>query len=125
MVVVHSFNVDEVWAVRRLAGGHWDRPVRVSGSGPGKYDFAPQAAVDDSGRATVVWLRSFDESDDCPVMITHRARAAVRWSKPVRLAVTQGCGLPRLVANGRGDSAAQWTGSPFEGVRSPPLPHVV
>jgi hypothetical protein len=114
-VVVFGFGHHVVKAVRRIAGERWTRPVRVSGPVRGTYDHGPQVTLDDSGTATVVWLREFDNSDGCPVMITHRTRAAAHWSNGVRLAATQGCGAPTLVTNGRGDSAAQWTGSQSEG----------
>jgi hypothetical protein len=120
-VTVRGFGYYVVGGVRRLADQRWARPVRLSGPVRGNYEYQPQVTMDDSGIATVVWLRESSNSDACPVMITHRSRVAVRWSPADRLAVTQGCGRPRLVTNARGDSAAQWTGSPFEGVRPYPL----
>lgn len=64
-------------AVRRTAGGHWGRPVRLG------HGSAPQVAADRRGDVTVVWITQRQGHTDGVAAV--RRPAGGHWSEPVRL----------------------------------------
>jgi hypothetical protein len=105
-----------VRAVRRLEGGRWGDPVRLSGplsQSPDTYDMYPQVAMG-GGQTTVVWLRPTNE-DPCFVMAARRSRGAAKWTAPALLDGNEGCTGPLVAMNRRGDTAATWEGARFQG----------
>jgi hypothetical protein len=91
-------------AASRPAGGSWQAPVELSGSG---YDASePQVAVDSGGDAVAVWKRR--EGADYTVEAASRP-AGGNWQAPVDIsAIGQNASGPQVAVDPGGDAVAVW-----------------
>jgi hypothetical protein len=91
-------------AASRPAGGSWQAPVELSGSGHDASE--PQVAVDSGGDAVAVWKRR--EGADYTVEAVSRP-AGGNWQAPVDIsAVGQNASGPQVAVDPGGDAVAVW-----------------
>ncbi|MCW2978480.1 MAG: hypothetical protein JWO14_207 [Solirubrobacterales bacterium] len=93
-----------VEAASRQAGGSWQAPVELSGSGHDASE--PQVAVDSDGDAVAVWKRR--EGADYTVEAASRP-AGGNWQAPVDIStIGQNASGPQVAVDPGGDAVAVW-----------------
>lgn len=103
-------------AVRPVASGVWQTPVRISSTG--QPAGLAQVTVDAQGNAVAVWQR-FDGSHSI-VQSTEGTAASGAWQPPVNLsAAGHDSNAAQIAVDPRGEAVAVWSGEGIESATRP------